>query len=814
MSLWNLAEYVKSGIRPELRPAERMPWKLRLGPGLYLLKDDSFLRLLGFRGQDPSDMTEESLWRTHETLNAALRSMDGSWAAWIEARNVTANTPADLAATLAACRNDAAYLLTGQQIAPFASGNRRELQQVLSLQWRPPSAARARMDRMFETGGEEDAHSLDALAARFIHESEAIVDLFVPGVETLWPLDQVTADSFLFFAATLLRGRVDLDTPWDLSEQLAIVGHSGGTKPALGDFALRGVNVHGWPRGTKAALLHGLLAMGIEFRLVVRWIAYSEGEAKRKLSTIWNRASIGKKTFSSYVSEWFTGEKEAADNPEGVSRSAEAYAARDDLASGEVSFGKATISVLVWDEDPKAADEKSKAVEALLRQREFSAIEDKYHAQEVWLGSLPGHPYANVARCFVKSRNFAHAAPILTPWTGPDDGPALYTASTPSGGIFRLRLHHNDVAHTVIVGPTGTGKSVLVSALVLAWEALYGGGGQAIVCDKGRSARAATLCAGGDIRDVGTPALCFQPLADVDNPKERAAAFVWLCDFLSDRNVSVTTELETLIADKLELVAGSPRGERTLSLFRSFLPPGAAKDALKPFCMGGDFGHIFDGDTAPTLSARLLLLELEALFAEDMRPALAPALSHIFSLIERRLDGRPTLIVLDEVATYLENTAFEPRIGKWLREARKKGGAVVLSTQASNDLLRSNLHAIILDSCLTRIFLPNERARESQAYYEAIGLSPEKIAVIGAAIRRRQYIYDSKKGFAVFELGLGDLGLALCGASSVDDHRMIDRVLAAAGPERFLSAWLEARGLQWAAEHIHERRASYELAAE
>src|SRR5512134_1148748 len=167
MSLWNLAEYVKSSIRPELRPAERMPWKLRLGPGLYLLKDDIFLRLLGFRGKDLSDMTNESLWRTHEKLNATLRSMDGSWSAWIEARNVTADTPADLADTLAACQNDAAYLLTGQQIAPFASGNRRELEQVLSLQWRPPSPAKARIDRMFETSGEEDAGSLDELTAHF-----------------------------------------------------------------------------------------------------------------------------------------------------------------------------------------------------------------------------------------------------------------------------------------------------------------------------------------------------------------------------------------------------------------------------------------------------------------------------------------------------------------------------------------------------------------------------------------------------------------------------------------------------------------------
>ena len=52
----------------------------------------------------------------------------------------------------------------------------------------------------------------------------------------------------------------------------------------------------------------------------------------------------------------------------------------------------------------------------------------------------------------------------------------------------------------------------------------------------------------------------------------------------------------------------------------------------------------------------------------------------------------------------------------------------------------------------------------------------------------------------MFELGLGPIALALCGASSPVDQERINRTLAEAEPEDFAETFLHAKGLAWAAE--------------
>ena len=53
-------------------------------------------------------------------------------------------------------------------------------------------------------------------------------------------------------------------------------------------------------------------------------------------------------------------------------------------------------------------------------------------------------------------------------------------------------------------------------------------------------------------------------------------------------------------------------------------------------------------------------------------------------------------------------------------------------------------------------------------------------------------------GNRLFDLGLGPLALALCGSSSPDDQRLIDRCLAGGEPTGFAARFLDAKGLAWA----------------
>jgi len=110
----------------------------------------------------------------------------------------------------------------------------------------------------------------------------------------------------------------------------------------------------------------------------------------------------------------------------------------------------------------------------------------------------------------------------------------------------------------------------------------------------------------------------------------------------------------------------------------------------------------------------------------------------------------------------------------------------------------------LIESCPTRIFLPNDRALEPQArgIYERFGLNDRQVEILSLATPKRDYYAQSARGNRLFELGLGPVALALCGSSSPDDQRLIDRCLAEGKPTGFAARFLAAKGLNWAAELI------------
>ncbi len=161
---------------------------------------------------------------------------------------------------------------------------------------------------------------------------------------------------------------------------------------------------------------------------------------------------------------------------------------------------------MVSDADAKQANEKLLAVERIVNGRGFVTIRETLNAVEAWLGSLPGNPYANVRQPIVHTLNLAHMMPVSAVWAGPErnahlNAPPLMMAETRGSTPFRLDLHVGDVGHTLIVGPTGAGKSVLLSLLALQFRRFIGA--QVILFDRGRSARAATLAMGGESIELG-----------------------------------------------------------------------------------------------------------------------------------------------------------------------------------------------------------------------------------------------------------------------------------------------------------------------
>lgn len=139
-----------------------------------------------------------------------------------------------------------------------------------------------------------------------------------------------------------------------------------------------------------------------------------------------------------------------------------------------------------------------------------------------------------------------------------------------------------------------------------------------------------------------------------------------------------------------------------------------------------------------------------------------------------------------------------------MKTLRKKNASVVFATQSLSDIDGSAIAPAIIESCQTRLLLPNERAIEPQitAIYHRFGLNDRQIEILPRATPKRDYYCQSRRGNRLFELGLSDVALALCAASSKTDQAAIEKIFAEHGREGFLAAWLRHRGAAWAADLI------------
>ena len=434
-----------------------------------------------------------------------------------------------------------------------------------------------------------------------------------------------------------------------------------------------------------------------------------------------------------------------------------------------------TATVTVWDADPRVADEKLRLVEKVIQGRDFTAMPETINAVDAWLGSLPGHVYANVRQPPISTLNLAHMIPLSAVWAGPERdehlaAPPLLFGKTEGSTPFRFSLHVGDVGHTLVVGPTGAGKSVLLALMALQFRRYAGS--QVFAFDFGGSIRAAALAMGGDWHDLGggltegdEQSVSLQPLSRLEETAERAWAADWVVAILMREGVEITPEVKEHLWTALTSLASAPAGERTITGLAVLLQSNDLKQALRPYCVGGAYGRLLDAETEHLGEATVQAFETEGLIGTGAAPAV---LAYLFHRIEDRLDGSPTLIIIDEGWLALDDEGFAGQLREWLKTLRKKNASVVFATQSLSDIDGSVIAPAIIESCQTRLLLPNERAIEPQitAIYRRFGLNDRQIEILARATPKRDYYCQSRRGNRLFELGLSEVALALCATSA------------------------------------------------
>ena len=800
----NLAEYRNRNARL----ADFLPWAALLSEGVVLNKDGSFQRTARFRGPDLDSAVQAELVAVAGRLNNAFRRLGSGWAIFVEAqRHAAATYP------VSRFPDAASALIEAERRADFEeAGAHFESSYFLTFAYLPPAEDAARAETWLYEGRANKGIDPHEVMFGFIDRTDRLIRLveaFMP--ECAW-LDDAETLTYLHACVSTKRHRVRVpETPIYLDALLADQALTGGLEPRLGRQHLRVLTIVGFPTATTPGLLDELNRLAFPYRWATRAILLDKTDATKLLTKIRRQWFAKRKSIAAILKEVMTNEASALVDTDASNKAADADLALQELGADYAGVAYVTATVTVWDSDPRAADEKLRLVEKVIQGRDFTAMAETINAVDAWLGSLPGHVYANVRQPPISTLNLAHMIPLSAVWAGPErdehfGSPPLLFGKTEGSTPFRFSLHVGDVGHTLIVGPTGAGKSVLLALMALQFRRYANA--QVFAFDFGGSIRAAALAMGGDWHDLGggltegsATSVSLQPLARADDAAERAWAADWITSILMREGVTISPEVKEHIWTALTSLASAPVEERTITGLCVLLQSNDLKQALRPYCVGGSWGRLLDAEAEHLGTATVQAFETEGLIGTDSAPAV---LAYLFHRIEDRLDGSPTLIIIDEGWLALDDEGFSGQLREWLKTLRKKNASVIFATQSLSDIDGSSVAPAIIESCQTRLLLPNERAIEPQitAIYRRFGLNNRQIEIIARAMPKRDYYCQSRRGNRLFELGLSEVALALCAASSKTDQAAIAKIIDEHGQDGFLAAWLHLRGASWAADLI------------
>ncbi|UCI05153.1 conjugal transfer protein TrbE [Mesorhizobium sp. B1-1-8] len=802
--MMNLAEFRHTASRL----ADYLPWAGLVAPGVVLNKDGSFQRTARFRGPDLESAVAAELVAVASRINSALRRLGSGWGIFVEAqRHEASNYPESQ------FPDPASDLLDAERKADFEEEGVHFISSYfLSFLYLPPADEAARTEGWLYEGRERSSVDPGEMLRAFVERTERVLSLldgFMP--ECRW-LDDGETLTYLHSTVSTKRHRVRVpETPIYLDALLADQPLIGGLEPRLGDQHLRILTVVGFPTATMPGLVDDLNRLAFPYRWTTRAILLDKVDAGKLLTRIRRQWFAKRKSVAAILKEVMTNEASALVDTDAANKAADADVALQELGADVSGMAYVTATVTVWDADPRLAQEKLRLVEKVIQGRDFTVMNETVNAVDAWLGSLPGHAYANVRQPPISTLNLAHMIPLSAVWAGPErdehfGSPPLLYGKTEGSTPFRLSLHVGDVGHTLVVGPTGAGKSVLLAVMALQFRRYPRA--QVFAFDFGGSIRAAVLAMGGDWHDLGggltdgaQASVSLQPLARINDTYERAWAADWLTAILAREGIPITPDAKEHIWTALTSLASAPVEERTITGLSVLLQASDLKQALRPYCVGGPYGRLLDAEAEHLGASSVQVFEIEGLVGTGAAPAV---LSYLFHRIGDRLDGRPTLLIIDEGWLALDDEGFAGQLREWLKTLRKKNASVIFATQSLSDIDNSAVAPAIIESCPTRLLLPNERAIEPQitAIYRRFGLNDRQIEILARATPKRHYYCQSRRGNRLFELGLSEIGLALCAASSKTDQALIDSVLAEHGRDGFLAAWLRARNVGWAADLV------------
>ncbi|NNC59837.1 MAG: VirB4 family type IV secretion/conjugal transfer ATPase [Erythrobacter sp.] len=467
-----------------------------------------------------------------------------------------------------------------------------------------------------------------------------------------------------------------------------------------------------YPEATSPGLLDGLLRL--PFEMIV-----TETYAPQERTTARERIDLSLRRLRS-VDEEATAER------------ADMAAARDALGNGAVGFGEHHLSVLVRETTLPRLDDASAACAAALADTGAVVVREDTNLEPAFWAQFPGNEAYVVRRAMISSANMASFGSLHGFALGQAEnnhwGDAVTLLETTSSTPFFFNFHHGDLGNFSVIGPSGSGKTVVMNFLAAQAQKFKP---RTILFDKDRGAELFIRGIGGRYdRIYAGEATGFNPLAMPDNAANRAFLRDWLGVLLKAEGAE---ELQ-MIAHAVDAAYENDASLRRLRHFRELLSgsrrpqAGDLADRLSAWINSGENAWLFDNaEDRLDLENSTLGFDMTALL-ENPRLR-TPTMMYLFHRIEERLDGQPTMILIDEGWKALDDEVFAARIRDWLKTLRKRNALVGFATQSAADALDSRIATALVEQTATMIFMPNSRAR-AEDYCDGFGLTAHELALI------------------------------------------------------------------------------------
>lgn len=559
----------------------------------------------------------------------------------------------------------------------------------------------------------------------------------------------------------------------------------------LDDDYLRVLTLKELPSETRPLLLQGLLDVSANFHVVTEWHPVTNEKARKEIASRRRHHHNSKTSFVSNLQDHQnTGNQDNLVDDSKAAAVSELGNALTAMGMDGKYFGEFTLSVVVYDEDRAKVEHAIADFQKLFTQHDGLLYEEKYNLLNAFFATVPGNKQFNLRKQWALNSNYADLSFLFTVDSGSQWNPHLereYLSVLQSthGTPYYLNLHSGDVAHTLLLGATGSGKSFCLSSAIQAaqkYDPLT------FIFDLGGSYESLTRVFGGTYLNVGlkNPGFTINPFSLAQTHENQNFLFLFLRVLIeAGGRYELTTEDEKALFAAIERVYKLTAEIRTLSNFVSILGP--LGERLHRWTQAGQFGYLFDNVEDTLTFSRFQTFNFDGWdkYPDVLEPVLFYVLQRASTEIEKPANTATfKIFVIDEGWIFLKNKTIRDWITRAEKTWRKKNAAMILATQSVVELAASDMLHIVNESCPTKIFLSNPNI-DRKLYAEIFQLNDTQLELLESLVPKRDLLVIQPRGTKKLVLEVDALTYWIATNNARDNIRKQD-YFARFGPEQGL----------------------------